>query len=99
MTRRNYYWLTATEPDTGKPYLIYGGVTEEEARQKGLEVLGGLDFDIRSLPTKNLASASEMIHGRRLDETHNLREASRRIGHDRTLRRRNRRIINKRGIW
>jgi len=90
--KRNWhYWITAKDPETGKPYLIAGGRTEEEARQKGLEMLGGIDFNIRRLPTINMAAASAMIKGRRLEKGKNLRKATERIGHNRTLRRRQRR--------
>ena len=40
---RQYYWIVAHD-DTGKPYLIYGGESEEAARDKGLEMLSGIDF-------------------------------------------------------
>jgi len=69
----NYYWLVAKD-ETGKPYLVYGGATEEEARQKGLENLNGIDFEIKPLPTRDLSSASSMLRGNRLEQTHSLRK-------------------------
>ncbi len=84
---KNYYWLICADPDSGKPFLIAGGDTEEEARQKGLEMLGGIDFEIRKLPTRNLAQASSMIKGGRLEDTHSLKRASQRLGHDKSLKR------------
>lgn len=87
MTNRYYYWLLATEPETGKPYLVYGGLTEQEARQKGLEILGGIDFNIKALPTRDKNAASSFIRGKRLEDTHSLKQASVRIGHDRSLKR------------
>lgn len=84
---RKFYWLKATEPESGRPYLIFGGLTEEEARAKGLEEMGGLDFEIVPLPTRNLSAASAMIRGQRLQETHSLRRAGQRIGHSRSLKR------------
>ena len=89
--RRKYYWLMCKDPDTGKPFLIAGGNTEEEARQKGLDMLGGIDFEIRALPTRNLSTASAMIRGKRLEDTHSLKKASERLGHERSLRRLQRR--------
>jgi len=88
--RNWYFWLVAKDPESGKPYLIAGGKTEEEARQKGLEMLGGIgaDFNIRRLPTISLAAASSMIKGRRLEKTKSLRKATERLGHNRSLRRR-----------
>ena len=91
-SRRKYYWLVTSDPDTGKPYLIFGGNTEEEARQRGLDLLSGIDFEIRGLPTRNLATASSMIRGKRLDDTHSLHKASEKLGHDRSLRRLRERI-------
>ena len=83
--RRNYYWLSAQD-ETGKSYLVYGGITEDEARQKGFEMLGGVDFEIKRLPTRNLATASSMLKGNRLEQTHSLREAGKRMGHNRSLK-------------
>ncbi len=84
-SRRKYYWLVTADPDTKKPYLVFGGNTEEEARQKGLEILGGIDFEIRGLPTRDMARASSMVKGRRLEDTHSLGRASERLGHNRSL--------------
>jgi len=86
MTRRFYYWLTAKD-DTGKPYLVFGGNSEEEARQKGFEVLGGVDFVIKRLPTRDISKASSYLKGNRLEETKSLRESGRRIGHNKSLKR------------
>lgn len=90
-SRRKYYWLLTSDPETGKPYLIFGGDTEESARQKGLDMLGGLDFEIRGLPTRDLGRASAMIRGKRLEETHSLHKASERLGHNRSIARLRRR--------
>lgn len=88
---RLYYWLVIRDPDSGRPILIAGGNTEDEARQKGLEMLANLDFEIKGLRTRNLQRASAMIRGVRLEETHSLRSARQRIGHDRSLDRLQRR--------
>ena len=84
--RRYYYWLV-THDDTGKPYLIFGGENEDEARQKGLEMLGGMDFEIKRYPTRDLTTASAYYRGVRLERGEGLRRASQRIGHSRSLRR------------
>ena len=89
---RYYYWLV-TKDETGKPYLVYGGATEEEARQAGLEMLGGADFEIKRLPTRNLATASSMLKGDRLQRYHRLKEARKRVGHDKSLSRMRRKHI------
>jgi len=84
---KRFYWILAKDPDSGKPFLIAGGNTEAIAREKGFEMLGGIDFEIRGLRTRNLAMASAEIRGKRLEDTHSLRKASERIGHDRSIRR------------
>jgi len=89
--RRKYFWLVANDPETGKPYLIYGGTTEAEARQQGIEMLSGVDFEIKALPTMNLQAASSMLKGRKLKKTHSLRKASERLGHTKSVRRMRRR--------
>ena len=92
--RRYYYWITAKDPETGKPYLIFGGSDENEARMKGLEMLPGIDFDLKRLPTRDIGAASRMIKGGRLEETHSLRDAGQRIGHEKTVARRRRKRFN-----
>jgi hypothetical protein len=92
--RHYYYWLLCTDPDTHKPFLIGGGNTEDECRSKGLEMLAGIDFEIRRLPTRNLARASSLIRGVRLEDTHSLHKASEKLGHDRSLSRMKRRRLS-----
>ena len=84
-SRRKYYWLICRDPETGKVFLIAGGRSEDEARDKGLEMLAGIDFEIRSLPTTNLQAASSMVRGKRLEDTHSLFKARQRLGHDKSL--------------
>jgi len=83
---RTYYWILAKDPDTGKPFLIAGGDDEATARSKALEMLGGVDFEIRGLRTRNLAQASACVRGKRLEDTHSLRTASEKLGHERSVR-------------
>ena len=92
--RRYHYWIVAYDQD--RPYLVYGGTDEEEARRKGLELLAGANFELKRYPTMDLGAASAFFRGKRLDDTHSLKESSRRIGHDRSLRRLKRR--EQRGI-
>ena len=89
----SFYWLVAQE--NGRPYLIYGGQSEEEARQKGLELLCGLNFEIKRLPTRNLQKASSLLKGNRLEETHSLKKASQRLGHNKSIKR----LKNSRGAY
>jgi len=76
--RKYYYWLTKTID--GKLHLIWGGETEEEAQQRGLELLGA-EFGIKRLPTRSQQLASSYIRGRVLEDTQDLRVATRRLKH------------------
>ena len=93
--RTSYHYWLYTKDETGKPYLIYGGLTEEAARQKGFEMLAGLDFDIKRLPTRNLQRASSLLKGGRLEKTHSLKKATERLGHNRSLKRQQNKGLNK----
>ena len=98
MVRQYHLWI-ATRDENGKPYLIYGCPDrdgESACRDKGIEMLGGLDFDIKRYPTRNLAEASAFHRGRRLEDGEGLRASSQRLGHERSVARRLRRM--KRGM-
>ena len=91
--RKYYYWLV-THDENGKVFLIFGGEDESQSRQKGLEMLSGMDFDIKRLPTRDLATASAMYRGKRLERGEGLRRSTQRLGHDRSLDRlRRRRMV------
>lgn len=97
--KRNwYYWIVARDPVSQKPYLLPGGKTEQEARQKGLEQLGNIDFNLRRLPTVNMAAASSMLKGHRLERTKSLHKATEKLGHNRSLRRAQRKRVRKSGF-
>ncbi len=87
LSQRMYYWIVAHDTDN-KPYLIFGSdKSEEDARQQGLEMLGGVDFEIKKFPTRDLASASSMLKGKKLKETHSLKKATERLGHEKSVNR------------
>ncbi len=85
--RRQYWWIATHEE--GKPYLILatGCNNESEARQYGMETLGGLDFEIKQYPTRDRNQASAYYRGKRLTEGVGLHKASQRIGHNKSLKR------------
>ena len=84
----NYWWIVAKDPESGKTNLIFGSdKSEEDARLQGLEMLGGLDFDIKKFPTRDRNSASSMMRGKKLSQGEGLHRSTRRIGRDKTLRR------------
>jgi len=99
MSRRMYYWIAAKD-ETGKPYLISATMckTEDEARQRGMEMLSGLDFEIKRYPTRDLSSAVRMLRGSRLEDTHALRTSARRQGHEKSIARLRRRISKRDGL-
>lgn len=85
-----HYWLVSKDPDTQKPYLIYACPAREgesQARQRGLELLPGIDFTISRLRTREIGKASSLLKGNRLEQSHSLREAGKRLGHDKTIAR------------
>ena len=85
---RSFWWLTGR--NEGKRFLIFGSDTsEDDARQHGLELLGGIDFAIKRLPTKNISQASRMLKGNILEQTKDLDTATRRLKHKRIHRRNN----------
>ena len=88
MTTRYHFWIVAKDPETGRPYLVYGSSrSSEECRQKGLELLGNIDFEIKRYPTRDLNTASAFLRGKRLEQSGSLGVAGKRIGHTRSLRR------------
>ena len=91
MNRRaitRYYWWLVTQDEDGKPFLIFGSdKSENDALQNGREMLPGTTFEIRKLPTRNLQRASSLIKGNRLESTHSLKEASKRLGHEKSVER------------
>lgn len=87
--REYHYWITARD-ETGKPYLIYGSpakLGESAARQKAMEMLPFTNWTLKRLPTTDIGKASALIRGVRLEKTHNLKESSRRQGHNKALER------------
>lgn len=86
--RRREYWWIVTRDEDGRPHLVFGSdISEEDARQKGLEMLGGMDFLIKKYPTRDTDMASAFFRGKRLENGEGLKRASQRIGHERSVKR------------
>jgi len=83
---RNYFWITGIVD--GKPFLFLGGANSEEARMKAFDMLPGVDFEIKALPTTNTAKASQLLKYGKLADTRDIRRARERLGHDKTIKRR-----------
>ena len=97
-----HYWIICKDPDSQKPYLVYGCPArdgEETARQKGLEMLNGIDFKLMRYRTRDVNKASSLYRGKRLETTHSLKEASKRIGHSKSLKRLKHQDRFKNTIW
>jgi len=93
MARQYHLWIVTRDPDTGRPYLIYGAPDfgsdggEEAARAKGIEMLGGLNFEIKRYPTRSLSEASAYHRGKRLESGEGLRASTQRLGHEKSVER------------
>ena len=85
--RSYHWWIGGIDPNTGKRFLIYGDPQESVARQKALEMLSGIDFKMKRLGTRDIGSASRMWKGQRLATSHDITDATRKLGHDKTLKR------------
>jgi hypothetical protein len=86
--KRQYWWIVTRDPDTRKPYLVFGSDRDEaEAREKALTMLGGLDFEIRRYATRDLGTASAYYRGKRLEDGEGLKASSERIGHGKSIAR------------
>lgn len=95
MPRHYYYWIVAIRPDA-QPVLIFGGDDENAARMKGLEMLSGVDFDIKRFPTRDRGTASAMLRGKRLEGGAGLDRSMERQLHERGLARLKGRIAKRR---
>ena len=91
MVRQYHWWVGTIDPEDGKPYLIYGAPDrgsdggEDAERVKGMETLGGLDFELKRLPTRDRGAASAMWKGDRLARGDGLHTSTRRLGHERGI--------------
>ncbi len=87
MSATRYYWWIVAICES-KPMLIFGSDrSEDEARQKGMELLAGTNFEIKKLPTRDQGRASALLRGKRLEDTHDLKTASQRLGHEKSIAR------------
>ena len=91
---KQYHWWIAAQDENGKPYLIYGAPDfgsnggEDAARAKGIDMLGGLNFEIKRYPTRALSEASSYYRGKRLESGEGLRASTQRLGHEKSIARR-----------
>lgn len=77
--RQEHYWIYIPEHQ-GRPLLIYGGTTEEEARGRGFQECDCF-FEVVMLPTKDRNRASSLMKGRLLHQSGDLDSSLRRLGH------------------
>lgn len=82
MVPHKCYWIVTNDGTGHNQTLIFGSdVSEEDARLKGLQDLPGIDFVIKPLRTRNLARASSLLKGEKLDRYHDLSKATERLHH------------------
>ena len=64
MERRveHYYWCVGRD-ELGKPYLVKGGKTPEDAAKRGYEIIPN-DFKVVDYPTTNLKVANQYLKGK-----------------------------------
>lgn len=104
MPKQYHLWIVTKDPDSGKPYLIYGAPDfgsdggESAARSKGMEMLGGLNFDIARYPTRSLQEASSYHRGKRLESGEGLKRSTQRLGHERSIDRLRKRLAKRRSF-
>lgn len=95
MARRNYWWIATVDRACQPPkaYVLFGSEkSEDDARMKGIELLGNADFEIRMFPTRDRSEAAAMFKGKRLERTHSIHDAARHVGHEAGLRQKARRM-------
>ena len=91
---RQYHWWIVSRDEDGRPYVIYGAPDfgsnggEDVARTKAFEMLGGLDFSLKRMDTRNLDAARARAAGSWLEQGRGLKESARRQGHERSALRR-----------
>ena len=71
---RTYYWIYGN--DNGKPFLYPGGETFEEAQRKGVQQVSCY-FEVKALPTRDIATASRMLRAEYLEDTNDISETLR----------------------
>src|SRR3990172_5665077 len=85
--RKHWCWIVARD-ETGKIYLISGsGDDEADTSSKALE-MGLSEFTVKRYPTRDIATASRLAKGGRLERGEALKASSARMGHERSLHRR-----------
>jgi len=84
---RSYHWWISGLTPQGKRFLLYGDPQESVCRQKALEMLSRIDFRLKRLPTRDIGKASQMWKGGSLEKSHDITDATRKLGHNKTMKR------------
>ena len=74
------------DQETEKSFLVFGSDrSESDARTKGMEMLSGqnIDWEVRMIPTRDIASASRATKGYKLSQSHDFRGSIQRLKHKR----------------
>ena len=79
--RRDYYWISAIEKETGRLVVLGPYDSEDEANQVGFGAkLDGM-FEVHKLGTIDKARATSEIKYKRFQQTQNLHESLKRAKH------------------
>ena len=78
MPNQMHYWIVANKD--GKTILIYGGLNETEATNKGYQELDCY-FDVKAYPTRDIGRASHLFKGETLHDTQDLDKSLQRLKH------------------
>ena len=93
VSKRNWYWIKAIERD-GRMAVLGPYNSEEEANSQGYELLDVPDFQIKKLPTRDLARATHLAQGGRVEDGHLIAPAHLHTRHEAGIQQQRRRKSN-----
>lgn len=79
--RRDYYWISAIEKESGRLVVLGPYDTEDEANQVGFGAKLDGNFEVHQLGTIDKARATSEIKYKRFNQTKSLEQALRRAKH------------------
>lgn len=75
-----YWWITGTDPETGKRYLDGPHYTEKEAHDAGFAKFNGL-YEPYCLPTCDESKAKAMLKSKLLEQSGNISDSMKPISY------------------
>ncbi len=77
---KTYYWILATDRESGRAIILGAYDTEDEANRVGFEKIDD-SFEVVPLNTRDSGRATKMLKYRRFDQTAKLEDAIKRARH------------------